>query len=60
MTHCASCNRDLKEGEEFGLVRLQLWKTKVGSRECKSPDLDETRIYCLPCAQYAQINLGKS
>lgn len=50
MAHCASCDRDLKEGEEFGLVRLQFWKTKVGSRECKPPDMDETRIYCLPCA----------
>lgn len=53
MTHCVSCNRDLKEGEEFDLVRLQLWKTKVGSKECKSPDLDETKAYCLPCAQEA-------
>ena len=51
MAHCVSCNRDLKEGEGFDLVRLQIWKTKVGSKECKSPDLDKTEAYCLPCAQ---------
>ncbi len=53
MVHRVSCNRDLKEGDEFDLVRLQIWKTKVGSKECKSPDVDETRTYCLPCAQKA-------
>ena len=58
MALCESCNKDLIEGEDVGVVRLQLWKTKVGSKECKVPDVDETRFYCLPCAQYAQTNLG--
>ncbi len=51
MTNCVSCGRYLKEGEEFDLVRLQIWTTKVGSQECKSPDLDKTETYCLPCAE---------
>jgi hypothetical protein len=50
----------MKENEELDLVRVQLWKTKVGSKECKPPDLDDTRIDCLPCAENGQIKIGKS
>ncbi len=35
MKHCVNCNRDLREGEEFDLVRLQVWKTKVGAISVK-------------------------
>jgi hypothetical protein len=57
MTICASCNRELKTGEEFDLVKIQQWRTKVGSAECKRPDSDDTRSYCIPCAKSAPIPL---
>jgi len=60
MVRCLNCNREMKENEEIDLVRVQLWKTKVGSKECKPPDVDDTRIYCLPCAEDGQIKIGKS
>ena len=59
MARGTNCTRDLKEGEEFSLVRVQYWKTKVGSKECKQPDFDETRGYCQPCAKKVQVNAWK-
>jgi len=59
MAHCSNCNKELKEGEAFGLVRIQLWKTKVGSKECKQPDMDDTRPYCSPCVEKAQIHISR-
>jgi hypothetical protein len=49
MKRCTRCQKGLMKGEEYGLLRVQLWKTQVGSPECKPPDLDDTRIYCLTC-----------
>ena len=59
MAQCTNCSRDLKEGEEFSLVRIQYWKTKVGSKECKQPDLDETRRYCPACTKNVERNFWK-
>lgn len=59
MTTCAACHRDLTAGEAFDLVRIQQWRTKVGSAECKGPDSDDTRSYCIPCARRAPVTLMK-
>jgi hypothetical protein len=59
MSQCTQCKKELGEGEEFDLVRIQLWKTKAGSRECKMPDMDVTRTLCLPCVNKGQIRLSK-
>jgi hypothetical protein len=59
MTYCSSCKKELKDGEEFGLVRIQLWKTNVGSKECKQPDMDDTRTYCLPCTDHVRTRVLK-
>jgi hypothetical protein len=59
MAQCTNCTRELKEGEELRVVRVQLWKTKVGSKACKEPDLDETRRYCPACTKSVELNFWK-
>jgi len=59
MATCSRCKKELRQGEEFGVVRVQLWKTKVGSKECKNPDEDEIRNYCAECSKVAPLNLWK-
>ena len=59
MTQCTQCNKELKEGEDFDLVRIQLWKTKAGGKECKTPDMDVTRALRLPCVDKGQIHISK-
>jgi hypothetical protein len=59
MITCANCKRELKHGEDFSLVRVQLWTTKVGSGECKPPDLDKTHHYCPACAKSTHVSLWR-
>ncbi len=59
MAVCSGCKKELSEGEEFGVVRIQLWKTKVGNRECGDPDEDETRNYCPESSKAAPLDIWK-
>jgi hypothetical protein len=59
MVICSRCRKELREGEEFGVIRIQLWKIKVGDKECKNPDEDETRNYCSECSRVAPLDIWK-
>ena len=59
MLHCTGCDKELREGDALGLVRLQVWKTRAGSKECKGPDIDDTRTYCLTCVDEGRVHLPK-
>jgi hypothetical protein len=38
MEICLRCKKELRQGEEFGVVRVQMWKVKIGDKECKNTD----------------------
>ncbi len=57
MASCANCRKELSPGDNYRVMRIQMWKTSVGSMECEPPDLDKTVSYCLPCAKDTRISV---